>query len=134
MADLDDRYWNIRKEYFIIGHDASQAYDKIIIGLSTAGLIAFYFSAIKTKSFLWLFMIGSFTLIISMSSSLYSLWHRQVYSCNSINVLNDEYEGKSSTDSAHKSGQVMVYRQGLSGITFIISLIIFFIFVLLTNL
>ena len=112
---LNKRYWEFRKELFLIGHDASQAFDKIIIGFSTAGLGVFFYSIEKALSLFWLYILGGMLLVIAISNSLYSL--------------------KKSEDSniICPSATSMVQTQALSGVAFVLALIVFILFIFLIH-
>ncbi len=131
-------YWQIRKEYFVIMHDASQAYDKIIMTFSTISL-GFSFGLVSYKGIANLncfAILAGFVLILSIGLSLYSLWLRQDFSENAMRnwkkvykvewEYNNKEEIKQFENSAAKK---MVYTQALSGIFFVSGLFFILVFV-----
>lgn len=133
-------FWVIRKEYFEIMHDASQAFDKIIMTLSTFSL-GFTFGLVSYKSVVnlpCLAMFASLLFICSIASSLYSLWLRQDYGVkamidwNAVYKIDMEYERNTPQKAKQFESPMasrMVNAQAFSGVFFIIALLLLLIFV-----
>lgn len=132
-------YWTIRLEYFDIMHDASQTFDKVIMTLSTISL-GFTFGLVSYKGSVNLpcfALLAGLLFILSIGSSLYSLWLRQDYGTKAIHDWNDEYKIEMEYQGyAKKTKQFedpvikkMEITQALSGIFFVIALLFLLIFV-----
>lgn len=132
-------YWTIRREYFDIMHDASQTFDKVIMTLSTISLgftfgLASYKGSVNLPCFA---VLAGLLFILSIASSLYSLWLRQDYGVKAIGNWNDEYKvDMEYQDYNKKSKQFedpiirrMEITQALSGIFFLTALFLLLIFV-----
>ncbi len=130
-------FWTIRKEYFDIMHDASQSFDKVIMTLSTFAL-GFTFGLVSYKTTVYcpcLTVLAGLFFIFSIASSLYSLWLRQDYGVKAIDNWNNEYK----IDMEYESGKTkqfddpvikkMEITQALSGLLFVMALLLLLIFV-----
>jgi hypothetical protein len=124
--NLDQRYYVVRREFFDIMHDASQAYDKAIITLSTA-ILGFIFGLLLYKhqilhNFFWI-IAGSICFIIAIGLSLYSLWLRQNVAVKGVIHLNNEYDNTSEVSEPFEDPEIkkMEKAQKWSGIFFIIA-------------
>ncbi len=131
---LDERYYVVRREFFDVMHDASQAYDKAIVGLSTV-ILGFIFGLLLYKhqalhSFFWI-IAGSGCFIIAISLSLYSLWLRQDFAVKGVGHLNKEYNNESELCEPFDDPVIkkMEKAQKWSGIFFVIAFTTIMIFV-----
>lgn len=133
-AKCDERYYVVRKEFFDIMHDASQAFDKAIVGLSTAvlGFIfgLFLYKQQEFQNFFWI-ILGSSCFIIAIGLSLYSLWLRQDFAVKGVNHLNKEYQDEDDPCEPFNDPVIkkMEIAQKWSGIFFVIALAAMMIFV-----
>ena len=130
----DERYFVIRKEFFTIMHDGSQAFDKAIVSLSIA-ILGFIFGLILYRQqvigYPVLLIAGSLFFVLAISFSLYSLWLRQDYAVKGVAHLNKEYDSKTSFYEPFNDPVIeeMEKAKKMSGIFFIIALIMMLLFV-----
>lgn len=128
---LDTRYWVVRKEYWDIMHDASQSFDKLIIGISSAA-IGFAFALIHYKqiiNFICVGILAGILFVLAIILSLLSLWFRQDYGFKAIRHLNKEYKNETSEPFEDNVIKQMELTQAISGILFVIALILLMIFI-----
>lgn len=131
----DERYYVVRKEFFIISHDGSQAFNKIVIGFSSA-ILTFVLGFVlygepSVHGGLLLGMAGAF-LIVAIIFSLYSLWVCQDYAAHGVNHLNKQYEnhGEIREPFDHKSIKQMINAQKFAGYFFVFGLVFALVFIL----